>query len=136
MLPLTLKRFLSQGELQQEKTKDYRNIVIIQIIIIVFGLTLSEPLITDSKSAESKLIISIFSFFGALYAFLLWDLLRNFTASRILITVILFVLSGIVVVGSLVEFPYYQVIDVTDRQTYLLIIHGLLFPIEITVIGF
>jgi hypothetical protein len=136
MIKLTLKRFLSRGELQQEKTKDYRNIVIIQIMIIVFGLTLSEPLLADSKSQESKLIISVFSFFGALYAFLLWDLLRNFTTSRILITVILGVLSGIVIVGSLVEFPYYQILHIADRQNYLLCIHGLLFPIEVTVIGF
>jgi len=136
MLNLSLKRFLSHGELQLEKTKDYRNIVIIQIVIIVFGLTLSEPLITNSKSPESKLIIAIFSFFGALYAFLLWDLLRNFTNNRILITSILVVLSGIVIIGSMVEFPYYQMLHITDRQTYLLFIHGLLFPIEITVIGF
>src|ERR1700755_524785 len=100
MINLTLKRFLSRVELQQEKAKDYRNIVIIQIIIIVFGLTLSEPLLANSKSEESKLIISVFSFFGALYAFLLWDLLRNFTTNRILIITILIVLSGIVIVGS------------------------------------
>jgi hypothetical protein len=136
MLNLTLKRFLSQSELQREKTKDYRNIVIIQIVIIVFGLTLSEPLLLDSKSEESKLIISIFSFFGALYAFLLWDLLRNFTTNKALISIILIVLSGIVIVGSMVEFPYYQILHITDRQTYLLCIHGLLFPIEVTVISF
>jgi len=136
MFNLTLKGFLSRGDLQREKTKDYRNIVLIQITIIVFGLTLSEPLLQDSKSEESKLIISIFSFFGALYAFLLWDLLRNFTNSKVLISVILIVLSGIVVVGSLVEFPYYQILHIADRQTYLLCIHGLLFPIEVTVIAF
>jgi hypothetical protein len=136
MLNLTLKRFLSRSELQREKTKDYRNIVLIQITIIVFGLTLSEPLLNDSKSDASKLIISVFSFFGALYAFLLWDLLRNFTTSRILVIAILTVLSGIVIVGSLVEFPYYQLIHIADRQTYLLCIHGLLFPIEVTVISF
>ena len=31
----------------------------------------------------------------------------------------------------LVEFPYYQILQITDRQHYLLTIHGLLFPIEI-----
>jgi hypothetical protein len=34
------------------------------------------------------------------------------------------------------EFPYYQVIKVHDRQTYLFILHGVLFPIEVTVILF
>lgn len=127
---------LTDRELQREKAKDYRNVVLIQIVIIVFGLTLSEPLLTDSKSEASKFIISIFSLFGALYAFLLWDLLRNFTANKILIGTILTVLTSLVVTGILVEFPYYQIIHVPDRQAYLLIIHSLLFPIEVIVIAF
>src|SRR5688572_27999654 len=101
MFNFTLRGFLSKSDLQKEKTKDYRNIVLIQVAIIVFGLTLSEPLLTDSSSPASKLIITIFSFFGATYAFLLWDLLRNFTNSRILVIVILAILSGIVVAGIL-----------------------------------
>lgn len=136
MVNFTLKGLLSRRELQAEKARDYRNIVVIQIVIIVFGLTLSEPLLEDSTSAVSKFIISLFSFFAAVYAFLLWDLLRNFTSNRYLVMVILVVLIGIVFTGILVEFPYYKFIEITDRQTYLLTIHGLLFPIEVTVISF
>ena len=136
MLPLSLKGFLSKFELQREKAKDYRNIVVIQIMIVGLGLLLYEPLLEDSKSEISKFIISIFSLFGAAYAFLLWDLLRNFTDSKILIVVILTVLFGIVIAGILVEFPYYQFVHVSDRQLYLFILHGFLFPIEVTVIGF
>src|SRR5690349_15536055 len=136
MFNFTLRGFLSGAELQREKTKDYRNIVLIQVSIIVIGLTLSEPLLEDSKSDTSKLIISVFSFFGAVYAFLLWDLLRNFTSSRLLVQLFLGVLLVIVVLGVLVEFPYYHVIEITDRRTYLLFIHSLLFPIEVTVISF
>ncbi len=136
MINFTLKAILPKIDLQKEKAKDYRNIVLIQIIIITAGLLLSEPLLNDSKSQESKLIISIFSFFGAGYAFLLWDVLRNFTTSRILILTIFFILIGIVVTGIMVEFPYYQIIHVSNRQAYLLTIHSLLFPIEITVISF
>lgn len=127
---------LTKLELQREKAKDYRNVVILQVLIVGCGLLLSEPLMADSKSDVSKLIICIFSFFGALYAFLLWDLLRNFTTNRALILTIFAVLTGIVVVGTLVEFPYYQTIEVPNRQAYLLTIHGLLFPIEVTVISF
>ncbi len=136
MFNFSLLRVLSKRELLREKAKDYRNVVLIQIIIIVFGLTLSGPLMEDSKSDISKLIIAVFSFFGATYAFLLWDLLRDFTNNKILIGTILVVLMGIVVVGSLVEFPYYQLIHVANRQAYLLTIHSLLFPIEVTVIAF
>lgn len=136
MLNFTLKGLLTRDELQREKTKDYRNIVIIQIIIVVFGLTLSEPLLEDSKSPVSKFIITLFSFFGAAYAFLLWDLLRNFTTSRKLLTLLITILAGVVITGILVEFPYYQILQVPDRRMYLLIIHGLLFPVEVTVIAF
>ncbi len=136
MKSFIFKKLGSRIELQREKLKDYRNIVLVQVIIVVFGLVLSEPLIEDSKSEISKFIISIFSFFGAAYAFLLWDLLRNFTNNRTLIVTILAVLTGIVITGMLVEFPYYQLIHISDRQTYLLTIHSLLFPIEITVISF
>ena len=136
MFQLTAKGFLSKLELQKEKAKDYQNVVVIQIALIVLGLLLYEPLLEDSKSDLSKFIITVFSSFGAVYAFLLWDLLRNFTDSKILILVILILLLGIITTGILVEFPYYQVFQVADRQTYLLIIHGVLFPIEVTVIGF
>ncbi|MFM7850538.1 MAG: hypothetical protein ACKO96_01160 [Flammeovirgaceae bacterium] len=136
MFHFTLLKILSSLDLQKEKAKDYRNIVVLQIIIVVCGLLISEPLLTNPKSETSKLIISLFSFFGALYAFLLWDLLRNFTTSPALVLTILIVLIGIVIIGILVEFPYYQVIHIVDRQTYLFIIHSLLFPIEVTVISF
>ncbi|MFN5171079.1 MAG: hypothetical protein ACK5DD_15795 [Cyclobacteriaceae bacterium] len=127
---------LTRLELQREKAKDYRNVVILQILIVGCGLLLSEPLLAGSTSPVSKFIILIFSAFGATYAFLLWDLLRNFTSNRYLITTIFIVLTLIVVVGTLVEFPYYQILSVPNRQAYLLTIHGLLFPIEVTVIGF
>lgn len=136
MIQLSLKDFLSKLELQKEKAKDYRNVVIIQIMIVVLGLVLYEPLLEDSTSDISKFIITIFSTFGAIYAFLLWDLLRNFTANKVLIIVILVLLVGIVTAGVLVEFPYYQVVQVDNRQAYLLALHGVLFPIEVTVISF
>jgi hypothetical protein len=136
MTNFSLKKLLPNAELQREKTKDYRNIVLIQVIIVTTGLILSEPLLADSRSSESKLIISIFSFFGATYAFLQWDLLRNFTSNKVLINLIFFVLVGIMVTGILVEFPYYQIIQVPDRQVYLLTLHGVLFPVEVTVISF
>jgi hypothetical protein len=136
MFNFSFKNILTQPDQQKEKTKDYRNIVIIQIIIVSFGLILSEPLLADSKSEVSKFIITIFSAFGAIYAFLQWDLLKNFTSNRFLLSAILIALGSVILTGSLVEFPYYQILHVSNRQIYLLILHGILFPIEITVISF
>jgi hypothetical protein len=122
--------------LHQEKQRDYRNVVITQVVIITFGLLLSGPLLENPTSDTSKLIISVFSFFGGLYAFLLWDLLRNFTNNKILIISILCVLISITGFGILIEFPYYKIIPIENRSAALLVIHGLLFPIEVTVIAF
>ena len=129
---LFLKTF---SELQREKQQDYRNVVITQIIIVTFGLTLSGPVLEDSSSGVSKLIITVFFGFGTVYNFLMWDLLRNFTKSRILIVLIFIILIGMILFGMLTEFPYYKLLTI-DRRVTLLIIHGLLFPIEITIIGF
>jgi len=123
--------FKTLADRTREKQKDYRNVVIIQVIIIVLGLTLTEPVLVDSKSQESKLIISVFLLFSTTYMFLLWDLLRNFTDNRSLIITIFVVLSGIVVIGSLGEFPYYQILHVPDRRIYLLFLHGFLSPVKL-----
>lgn len=136
MIKFSLFQSLSKGELQREKAKDYRNVVAIQIVIVVLGLLLSEPLLEDSRSELSKFIIAVMSSFAAVYAFLLWDMLKNFTKNRILIGVILVVLLIIVVVGIAGEFPYYKLIEIQNRRAYLLTLHGMLFPIEITVIVF
>lgn len=132
----SFRKILTRIELQREKQKDYRNVVITQVIIVTLGLILYGPLLEDSTSDISKLIITVFSFFGLLYAFLLWDLLRDFTKSRALIMTILPVLIGIFIFGTLIEFPYYKFIEIANRQVALFIIHGLLFPIEVIVISF
>ena len=125
----------SLPDLQREKQQDYRNVVITQVIIVIFGLTLSGPVLEDSTSSLSKLIITVFFGFGTMYNFLMWDLLRNFTKSRFLIIAIFIILIGMIIFGILTEFPYYKILNI-DRQVTLLIIHGLLFPVEITIIGF
>ncbi len=127
---------LVQQDLTREKAKDYRNVVLIQIIIVVFGLTLSGPLLEDSKSEVSKLIITVFSVFGTVYTYLLCDLLRNFTQNKWLLRIIFTLLAVTITIGVLAEFPYYQVIEVTNRKALLLTVHGMLFPIEMTVIAF
>lgn len=129
------KMTAESANLQREKQKDYRNVVVIQVIIIVFGLTFSEFLINGTGTPAAKLVTTVLSCFGALYSFLLWDLLRDFTTDRRIIRGYLIILM-IVVVGSLNEFPYYKLIEVPNRRMLLLVIHSLLFPLEVTVIAF
>ncbi len=131
-------QFLSNNTIDQEKekNKDYRNVVIIQVIIIVSGLVLSTFINYSNPTFSDKLILTLFSGFGGFYSFLLWDLLKDFTTNKILIGSFLFALSSIVIIGILGEFPFYQVIEIENRRQYLFGLHAGLFPIEITVIGF
>ncbi len=104
--------------LSLEKQRDYRNIVVVQVVIIVFGLTFTEFLQGGSRTDVAKTIITVFSLFGVTYAFLLWDLLKNFTKSKLLIQLYFIVLVGITLTGALIEFPYYALLEVPNRQLY------------------
>lgn len=130
-----LSSFRRHDDASDEKRKDYRNVVAVQIVIIVLGLTLSELLLAGIHTPQAKLVTTIFSGFGAAYSYLLWDLLRNFTRNKTLIYIFLAALVGGVGTGILGEFPYYQILEVENRQLYLGVIHSLLFPIEVTVIA-
>jgi len=133
---IKLKEAYTDDALQKEKQKDYRNVVILQVIIIAVGLVLSQFMNPDRDGSTTKLIKTVMSVFGITYTFLLWDLLKNFTNNKLLINIILYLLIGLIITGLLVEFPYFQVIEIQDEQTFLAVFHGLYFPIEVIVIGF
>mgnify|MGYP006921589259 CR=1 FL=1 len=135
---MLLTRILSNNAIDQEKekNKDYRNVVIIQIIIVVSGLVLTTFTNYEEPAFKDKLIITLFSGFAAFYAFLLWDLLKDFTSNRKLIGVVLVVLTIITITGLLGEFPFYKVLHIENRREYLFALHASLFPIEILVISF
>lgn len=133
---IRFKRKLTSKELLKEKRKDYRNIVIIQVTIVIVGLLLSDIILEEQESLTSKLIITLFSMFSALYVYLLWDLLRDFTSNQFIIKGVIFVITGVVIVGMLTEFPFYNILEFENRRTYLFVLHGCIFPIEVLVIAF
>lgn len=130
-------RIFQGKELQTEKRKDYRNVVFMQVLIIVLGLTLSEFLVDGEQTTPaSKFVVSVFTLFGVTYSFLLWDLLRDFTSNRVLINTVLIVLATIVVVGTLSEFPYYKVLHWENRRLLLIALHLPVFLVEVIVVSF
>ena len=60
-------RFLSNNasDQEKEKNKDFRNVVIIQVVIIVSGLVLSTFINYADPSFGDKLIITLFSGFAS-----------------------------------------------------------------------
>lgn len=133
---LNFNRILTPGELLNEKKKDYRNIVLLQAILVVTGLMISEYLVPGDTTTASKLVTMIMSGFAAVYAYMLWDILRDFTNRVWLIRLIFIVITVVVMLGLITEFPYYKLITVPDRRLYLLTLHSIIFLIEVTVIGY
>ncbi len=127
-------RNLNAKELENEKLKDYQRVVLVQALIVGVGMVLSSLFDPAEKSFEGILVNVTFSGFGVLYSFLLWDMLRNFTSSLLLVRGIFLTLILIVIVGLLVENPFVSVIDQSYRRSFLIGIHGTLFPIEVIVI--
>ena len=129
-------RTLNAQELENEKLKDYQRVVLVQILIVGLGMVLSSLFDPAEKSLGGIFVNLTFSSFGVLYTFLLWDMLRNFTKSLLLVRGIFLTLILIVFVGLLVENPFHPFVDPSYRRSFLIAIHGTLFPIEIIVIAY
>ena len=128
---------LNTQELNDEKKKDYRNIVYLQVLIIVSAMLLKEILaINGVDKVISKMIRDIlFLTLGGMHVFVLWDLLRNLTTNNTLI-VGLFVM---IVFGLGVAFfavnPVYDFFDSDNaKRPYLFFVHMSLFIVETIVI--
>ncbi|WP_018345146.1 hypothetical protein [Cytophaga aurantiaca] len=128
---------LNTQELNDEKKKDYRNIVYLQVLIILSAMLLRETLaisgasIGFSNMLRDLLILTL----GGLYVFVLWDLLRNLSLNNTLIMG----LFALITVGMTVAFftvnPFFELFDSNDsKRPYLFFVHLSLFTVETTVI--
>ncbi len=127
----------SKNELNKEKEKDYKNIVFLQMLIILAAMILKEALALAGVSLTHSNIIrdTLFLTLGGLYVFVLWDLLKNLTRSDTLI----YGMFVLMIIGLGVAFfavnPVYDFFDTEDsKRPYLFFVHLSLFIIESTVI--
>jgi len=123
-------------ELQREKRKDYRNVVIIQTCIIGFGLTLSDFSNLVGLSIPKQVQESMFFIFAGIYFYLMWDLLKDFTQNKLIIKSFLVILILLFTTGLLAENPVYKIIRFNDQATFFLTFHLITFAIETVVIGY
>lgn len=128
---------LNTQELNAEKKKDYRNIVYLQVLIVLSAMLLKEILAISSVEValSNKIRDILFLILGGMYVFVLWDLLRNLTTNNKLIMG----LFGLIVFGLTVAFftvnPVYDFFDSNDaKRPYLFFVHMSLFIVETIVI--
>src|ERR1700761_3435974 len=86
----------SKAENQAEKIKDYRNIVILQTLIICADLLLREIFAMCGMPAHLSSVLRdcLFLLFGGVYVLILWDLLRDFTRNTVPIGILFLVIMG------------------------------------------
>lgn len=128
---------LNTDELNKEKQKDYRNIVYLQTLIIVSAMLLKEMLaISGMNTITSNLIRDlIFLSFSALYLFMLWDLLRDFTEHHLLVKITLGAIIIAYAISLVTVNPLYNFFtDINAKRPYLFIVHLIFFAVEAMVI--
>jgi hypothetical protein len=123
--------------LNSEKQRDFRNVVILQISIIVSALLLKDGL--DLMEIENSYVFRdiFFLALGGLYVMVLWDMLRNFTQSALIIYSLFAVIVGTYILTLVTVNPVYKLFATeSEQQPYLLFIHSILFLVEATTIYF
>lgn len=72
----------AQRELAREKRKDYRNMVLVQLALLVSTLLLEDLARLFARPLPTSFLKLLFYALSGLYLGLLWDMLRNFTRQR------------------------------------------------------
>lgn len=123
-----LRRQLSTAALQREKLKDYRNIVAIQVSVLVILMTLEDLLAGIGYVDIQKWVYTLFIAFAGFYLLLLWDMMRNFTHNMIVVRGSLAWLMVLFVLGAMGENPFKRLLD--NPRPYYIFIHTSLTLIQ------
>jgi hypothetical protein len=129
---------LRGAALDAEKKKDFRNVVILQFLIIGSALLLNDILRMSGMGEEASFIFRdiFFLALGGLYVLILWDMLKNFTENKILIVALFVFIMGTYVLALVTVNPIWKIFDEEQQRPYLFFIHFVLFTVEATVIVF
>jgi hypothetical protein len=130
-----LIRNLAGKELSDEKTQDFKRLIIAQAAIIgsLFLLELFTRLAFPYHVQISESI-----FFGGLgfYVFFLWDMLRNYTSSRKIILLNFIFIMGVFLIGVVAVNPFIPMPVTSAYRIVLASIQVCLLAVECTVIYF
>lgn len=120
--------------LELEKRKDYRNAVFIQLVLIVTALTLEDLLAALHVSRAADIAWFFFLAAVAVYMYLLWDMLRNFTENRVLIKAVLGLLV-LIYATSLVVNQFLHTTNL-DRDPFNVALYSATLAIQVLIIAY
>jgi hypothetical protein len=128
---------LKGDELAHEKKRDFRNVVILQISIILTALLLKDSF--EMLGVENSYVIRdcIVLLLGGVYVLVMWDMLRNFTQSKLIIYALFTIIVGTYILTIFIVNPIFPLYETEkEQQPFLFFIHMVLFMTEITVMYF
>lgn len=124
-------------EKRAEMLRDYRNIVILQVLIIISALVVKDSFSLAGIAPKTSSMIrdTIFLALGGLYVYILWDFLRNLVKHQILITLLFILIIGSYFLTLYAINPFYEFLSGEEaKRPFLFFIHFVLFMVELTVI--
>lgn len=108
-MSFSIIRKLEGKELTDEKIRDFRRLLAVQVAVIssLFFLEFIET----HNLRYYEIVETYFFITLGLYVFLLWDMLRNYTSSKALIIANLIFIMGVFIASTVVVNPFVEVVD-------------------------
>lgn len=132
----SLMHKLKGQDMSAEKKKDYRNVVILQFMIIGSALLLEDILKMSGLNEKLSFMLRdcFFLTLGGIYLFYLWDLLRDFSENKFLIYALLLLIMGTFAYALVAVNPLYKFLPSNWQRPSLFYIHLVIFISESIVI--
>jgi hypothetical protein len=126
---------LEATELTNEKIRDFKRIVLAQLAILL-TLFLLELFTWLAFPLYLELAETFFFLALGAYAYLLWDMLRNYTTSRRIIMLNFVFIMGVFIAGFICVNPFWPMPLSIPYRIMLVAIQACLLTVECFVIGF
>jgi hypothetical protein len=126
---------LEATELTDEKIRDFKRVVLAQLAILI-TLFLLELFTWLAFPLALELAETLFFMAVGAYAFLLWDMLRNYTSSRRIVVLNFIFIMGVFVAGFICVNPFWPMPLSIPYRVMLVVIQACLLTVECFVIGF
>jgi hypothetical protein len=130
-----LLKNLEAKELTDEKIRDFRRIVVAQLGILV-TLVLLELFSWLKFTLYLELAETFFFMAVGAYAYLLWDMLRNYTTSRRIVVLNFIFIMGVFIAGFICVNPFWPMPSSIPYRIVLIAIQSCLLTVECFVIWF
>ncbi len=130
---LFVARNVEGKELTDEKIRDFRRVVFVQVAIVISTFLLA---VFESMSFPFSIEIAETIFLASIgvYCFFLWDMLRNYTSSKKVIVINFIFIMGVFLSGFIGVNPFFPMAPTAGYRVFLAAVQVCLMAVEVSVI--